>query len=300
MRDRVRRTAELLGPKRDRVVVAAVAGDTVEIVGDADAVYEIGSITKVFTSLALARLTLAGVVALDEPLADLLPAAPPRIRLRDLATHTSGLPRLPTGMLLPALLRPGRPDPYAGCDAEFLLAALRRTRLKAPEFRYSNFGVGLLGLALSRRTGSGYDELLRPAGLDSTGVFLPPIQGHNARGKPVPPWNLADLAGAGGLRSTAADMVTFLRAQLAAEDEAIRFTRSVRHEINPYAWVHLGWMGRRLPGGREQLWHNGGTGGFCSFAGLEPARGVAVLALSNTARMMDGPALELLTAMGED
>ena len=70
--------------------------------------------------------------------------------------------------------------------------------------------------------------------------------------------------------------------------------------MSPSAWIHLGWLGRRLPGGREQLWHNGGTGGFCSFAGLEPARGVAVLALSNTARMMDGPAFELLTALGED
>jgi len=300
MRDRVERTASQLGQKRDRVVVAAIAGDTVEIAGDADAVHEIGSLTKVFTGLALSRLTVDGVVGLDEPLADLLPSAPPRIRLRDLATHTSGLPRLPTGMLLPALLNPGQPDPYARCDADFLEAALSRTRLKAPRFRYSNFGAGLLGLALSRRTGLGYDDLLRPPGLTSTGVSRTPIQGHNARGKPVPPWHLADLAGAGGLRSTAADLVTFLRAQLAAEDEAIRFSRSVRHDINPYAWVHLGWMGRRLPGGREQLWHNGGTGGFCSFAGLEPARGVAVVALTNTARQMDRPALELLTAMGED
>ena len=313
-------TADRLAADRAGVVVAAVAGDAAEIRAagrtTADAVFEIGSVTKVFTALALARLTVAGTTELDEPLAGLLPPGarvPSRdgvaITLRHLATHTAGLPRLPTGMLLRALLHPSTPDPYAGCTTDRLLQALSRTRLGAVpgrRFRYSNFGAGLLGLALAQRAGTDYETLIAreiggPLGLTDTGVTVPPgrlTQGHTRRGRPTPPWHLADLAGAGGLRSTAADLVTFVRAQLAAEpDPAIRLTREVEHRINPFAWVHLGWMGRRLharQGGQLQLWHNGGTGGFSSFVGFDPETSVAVVALSSTQRSVDGPAAELL------
>ena len=316
-------TADRLAAKRAGVVVAAVAGEAVEIraAGRAstDAVFEVGSVTKVFTALTLARLTVAGMTGLDEPLADLLPPGaqvPSRdgikITLRHLATHTSGLPRLPTGMLLQALLHPATPDPYAGCTTDRLLQSLARTRLGATpgrRFRYSNFGAGLRGLALAYRAGTDYETLIAreigaPLGLTDTGVTVPPgrlIQGHTGRGRPTPPWNLADLAGAGGLRSTAADMVTFLRAQLAGEsDPAIRLTREVKHRINPFAWAHLGWMGRRLharQGGHLQLWHNGGTGGFSSFVGFDPEKSVAVVALSSTQRPVDGPASDLLAAL---
>jgi CubicO group peptidase (beta-lactamase class C family) len=316
-------TADRLAAKRAGVVVAVVAGEAVEIraAGRAstDAVFEIGSVTKVFTALTLARLTVAGTTDLDEPLADLLPPGaqvPSRdrikITLRHLATHTSGLPRLPTGMLLQALLHPATPDPYAGCTTDRLLQSLARTRLGATpgrRFRYSNFGAGLLGLALAHRAGTDYETLIAreigaPLGLTDTGVTVPPgrlIQGHTGHGRPTPPWNLADLAGAGGLRSTAADMVTFLRAQLAGEsDPAIRLTREVKHRINPFAWAHLGWMGRHLhaqQGGHLQLRHNGGTGGFSSFVGFDPEKSVGVVALSSTQRPVDGPASDLLTAL---
>jgi CubicO group peptidase (beta-lactamase class C family) len=316
-------TADRLAARRAGVVVAAVAGDAAEIraAGRAsiDTVFEIGSVTKVFTALALARLTVAGATGLDEPLAELLPPGtqvPSRdgiqITLRHLATHTSGLPRLPTGMLLQALLHPSTRDPYAGCTTDRLLQSLARTRLGAEpgrRFRYSNFGAGLLGLALAHRAGTDYETLITreistPLGLTGTSVTVAPgrlAQGHTGRGRPTPPWNLADLAGAGGLRSTAADLVTFLRAQLAGEsDPAIRLTREVQHRINPFTWVHLGWMGRRLharQGGHLQLWHNGGTGGFSSFVGFDPEKSVAVVALSSTQRAVDGPASDLLGAL---
>jgi CubicO group peptidase (beta-lactamase class C family) len=299
--ERVRATADELGHSRDQVVVAAVRDDEVEIAGDAGAVFEIGSVTKVFTGLALARDG-----GLDEPLEPEKERGGVAILLKHLSLHTSGLPRLPTGMLLPALLHPLQPDPYADCDVDFLLKALARTRLKSvpgQKFRYSNFGAGLLGLALARRAGVSYDELIaritRPLGMTSTGVDLQPVQPHRASGKPTPPWQLADLAGAGGLRSSAADLVLFLRAQLAATDPAIRLTREVTHRTGPFSSARLGWMERRLPGDRSQLWHNGATGGSCAFAGLEPGRGVAVVALSNTMRLMDKPALELLTTLGK-
>ncbi|MFG2820505.1 serine hydrolase domain-containing protein [Kitasatospora sp. NPDC048365] len=329
--DLVQRTADRLAEQRAGVVVAAVAGGATEIRGAGrtgghdgavpgpDTVFEIGSVTKVFTALALARLAVAGATALDEPLADLLPPGarvPARdgvaITLRDLATHTSGLPRLPKGMLLGALLRPHAPDPYAGCTADRLLDGLARTRLGAVpgrRFRYSNLGAGLLGLALARRAGGTYGDLVGrlvtgPLGLADTRLDSDPArtaQGHSARLQPVPHWHLADLAGAGGLRSTGADLARFLQEQLdpgrGQSAEAIALTRTVEHPVAPVAAVHLGWMSLRLhprQGGHRRYWHNGGTGGFTSYLGFDPEHGVGVLALANTARSVDSAA-ELLT-----
>ncbi|GGS51366.1 serine hydrolase [Planobispora rosea] len=333
----VQETTDRLAKHQVGVVVAAIAGESVEIRGagrtggkpdgvpGADTVFEIGSVTKVFTALALARLVVAGRADLDEPLAALLPdgtRVPSRdgeeITLRHLATHTSGLPRLPKGMLLRALLRPSTPDPYAGCTAEFLLRTLAATRLSAApgrRFRYSNLGAGLLGLALAQRAGTDYEtliarEICEPLGMTGTGLADRPgrlIQGHNRRHRPVPPWHLADLTGAGGLRSTAADLVTFVRAQLNPDDsgelaEAILLTRRTEHRNTPFSWVHLGWMGQRLhagQGGGLQIWHNGMTGGFSSFVGFDPERQAAVIAIGNTQRSMDKPAFDLLRRLQE-
>ncbi|MFD4243997.1 serine hydrolase domain-containing protein [Streptomyces sp. NPDC058525] len=330
-------TADRLAGKHVGVVVAALAQDAVEIRGAGltgaaqggapgpDTLFEIGSVTKPFTALALARLASAGTVGLDEPLADLLPdgtVVPTRdgspITLRQLATHTSGLPRLPRGMLLQALLRPSKPDPYADCTAEALLSGLARTRLGATpgkRFRYSNLGAGLLGLALARRAGTEYEalitrEICAPLGMADTLVTVDAgraersAQGRSGRGRPVAPWHLADLAGAGGLHSTATDLVAFVRAQLDGGPpelaEAIRLSRSVEHRKSPFAWVHLGWMAHRLhprQGAHLQIWHNGGTGGFSSFVGFDPEKGVAVIALGNAQRPVDRPAFDLLRTL---
>ncbi|MER7764277.1 serine hydrolase domain-containing protein [Streptomyces sp. NPDC097619] len=335
-----RRTADHLARNRTGVVVAAVAGDAVEIRGagrtgaegtgapGADTLFEIGSVTKVFTALTLARLTVEGAVGLDDPLAALLPAGssvPSRggepITLRHLATHTSGLPRLPKGMLLKALLRPTTPDPYADCTAERLLDGLARTRLGAVpgrRFRYSNLGAGLLGLGLARRAGTPYGDLVRQVVCDPLGMADTVVEadgdraarlavGHDRRGRPVAPWRLADLAGAGALRGTAADLVSFVRAQYgpapAGLAEAVALTRAGRHRTGPVSWAHLGWMGHRLhprQGGHTQIWHNGGTGGFSSFVGFGPEERVAVVVLSNTQRPVDTPAFALLKALQRD
>ncbi|MFC5666838.1 serine hydrolase domain-containing protein [Kitasatospora misakiensis] len=349
----VQQTADRLAGQQVGAVVAGLARGTVEIRGAGrtgpgaaggppgpDTLFEIGSVTKVFTSLALARLTLAGTVTLDEPLADVLAGALPAevavpakgsepLALRHLATHTSGLPRLPAGMLLPALLTPNKPDPYAHCTAATLLGGLGRTRLRAApgrSFRYSNLGAGLLGLALAHRAGVGYGELVRrevcePLGLTDT-VLEPDAEqtarlapGHSSGGRPVPAWHLADLAGAGGLRSTAADLAVLVQAQLAvgpegqAEEDgegdaplgpAIALTREVRHRVNPFAWMHLGWLGHRLharQGGHLQIWHNGGTGGYRSFVAFDPEKQVGVVVLANTRRSVDTPGVQLLRTL---
>ncbi|MFG3053175.1 serine hydrolase domain-containing protein [Kitasatospora sp. NPDC048239] len=340
----VQQTADRLAGQQVGVVVAGLAGDAVEIRGagrtgagpaadvpGAHTLFEVGSVTKVFTSLTLARLVTAGSAALDEPLADALPAGstvPSKggtaITLQHLATHSAGLPRLPAGMLLPALLNPRKPDPYVHCTGEALLAGLARTRLhSAPGrgFRYSNLGAGLLGLALAHRSGIGYGELVareiaEPLGLADTVIEVSGeqsarlAQGHSPRRRPVPRWNLADLAGAGALRSTAADLAVLLRAQLASgrgEDgplaPAIALTREVKHRVNPFAWAHLGWLGHRLhphQGGHLQIWHNGGTGGFASFVAFDPEKQVGVIVLANTRRSVDPAGTALLRTLQTD
>ncbi|MEU4694705.1 serine hydrolase domain-containing protein [Actinoplanes sp. NPDC023714] len=308
-------TVSRLAANRHGVVVATITGDDVTVRGTAGlgatTRFEIGSITKVFTALALARLALTGRAALDEPLRDLLPAGtscPPSITLRHLATHTSGLPRLPPGMLRGALLNPFQPDPYAHCTERYLLAALGRARLRsAPgrRFHYSNFGAGLLGLALAHRAGLPYDDLVRREipGLLCTSTAGVATPGHKRNGRPAAPWNLAALAGAGGLRSTAADMASFVQAHWRPTSElapAVDLALSIEHRVNPFLTAHLGWMSRRLhpkQGGHQQFFHNGGTGGFVSFAAFDPQRRVGVVALSDTQRSVDGPAFELLTSL---
>jgi CubicO group peptidase (beta-lactamase class C family) len=243
----VRRTAEGTAARRRGAVVAGAvlgtefacrgAGSTGAADGHSpgpDTVFEIGSVTKTLTSLALARLSVAETVQLVQPLRDLLPdgARIPakngrQIRLIELSTHTSGLPRLPKGML-PRAFFPMR-DPYAAYTPDRLLAGLAGTRLRhepGRTFRYSNLGAGMLGLALAHHTGRDYDTLIReevcaPLGLADTGVALSGEQtarlarGHNRRGTPTGRWTLAGLAGAGGLHSTGADLLALLRAQLA-------------------------------------------------------------------------------------
>ncbi|MET9342376.1 serine hydrolase domain-containing protein [Nonomuraea sp. NPDC003804] len=337
----VRESAERLAAKHVGVVVAALTPGSVEIRGagraggdndgppGAETVFEVGSVTKVFTALTLARLGVAGTVDLDEPVAALLPEGarvPSRdgqeITLRHLAAHTSGLPRLPKGMMLEALLRPWKPDPYAGCTIDLLLRGLARTRLGATpgrRFRYSNLGAGLLGAALAHRAGTDYETLISreissPLDLTGTGITVEGAvgsgrsarlaQGHTRRGRPAAAWHLADMAGAGGLRSTPADLVAFLRAHVddgaGALAEAIRLSRRTEHRISPFSWVHLGWMGQRLharQGAHLQLWHSGMTGGFSSFVGFDPEKGVGVAVLSNTRRSVDRPAFELLRTL---
>ena len=158
----------------------AVAGGA--RIPDAHSIFEIGSITKVFTALALADMAEEGLVSLDDPVESLLPgvAVPTRggrvVTLADLASHTSGLPRLPPGLLRKARNDPA--NPYASFSDEDLESSLGRTRLRrkpGTRFRYSNFGAGVLGHALALRCGCSYEQLIRervcePLGLDDTWV----------------------------------------------------------------------------------------------------------------------------------
>lgn len=291
----------------------AVAADRV--------VFEIGSITKVFTAALLMLLADRGVVGVDEPLQDLLPPGvrlPVRgrpITLLDLATHRSGLPRLPLRWLWRS--RGHGDDPYAALTPDDVWAAAATCRRRAPgAVRYSNLGAGLLGHALEHRTGRRYadlveSELCAPLGLDDTTVGGRPghgdrtATGHDRAGRPVPPWHLPVLAGAGALHSSARDLLTFLRAQERQEDDADDDVhRALRATHVPVVrrgalQVCPGWMATlRRPGSTDRvLWHNGGTGGFRSWAAFVPGRDVGVVVLAADARPPDRLGQDLVTAL---
>ncbi|MGI3775906.1 MAG: serine hydrolase [Janthinobacterium lividum] len=270
-------------------------------VPDIDTVFEVGSITKVFTALLLADMALRGVVAWDEPVARLLPASVrvPRfgeaqITLLDLATHSSGLPRMPSNFH-PA----DAGDPYADYTVAQLYDFLDNatlSRTPGTAYEYSNLGFGLLGHALSLRAGAGFEALVRaricaPLGLDSTAVTLDAgmrarlAAGHDAALSPVEPWSMPTLAGAAALRSTARDLLVFLSAAsgrsatpLSPAFAALLDTR--RPGEGPRTEAALGWMVTRRAGG-EVAWKNGGTGGFSSYAGWSRRSGRCAVVLGN-------------------
>jgi CubicO group peptidase (beta-lactamase class C family) len=268
-----------------------------------DTVFEIGSVTKVFTSLLLAAMAGDGEVALTDPIAKYLPAdvkTPQRdgkqITLQDLATHTSGLPRLPGNLQLkdPA-------NPYATYTPELLyqfLSSYTLTRDIGSKYEYSNLGGGLLGFLLSRRAGMDYEELVKtricaPLKMTSTAIVLSPelkarlAPGHNKALEKVPNWDFTVLAGAGALRSTANDLLTFVAANLGYTTSPLApamaaMLKNPRPTGVPGMEIALGWHIFKREGANDIVWHNGGTGGYRSFIGFDSKARIGVVALSNT------------------
>ena len=286
---------------------------------DATTLFEIGSVTKVFTGVLLADMHLLGEVSLDDPLSRHLPDPRPAWRhreptLRELATHRSGLPNTPRPLRrreLAHALGWREADPWAdvsGEDYRRLVARESPRRAPGTGFRYSSMAVGLLGDALARRAGRSYEELLtervlRPLGMTSTWVTVPAehahrlLGGHSPRGRPRPP--LRDLLPAGGsLRSDAADMTRFLAACLAPPDgpvgAALRLAQQPHVRVRARFHIGLCWLLSTYRRDLQVVWHNGGTWGFTSFAGFAPGRGAAAVVLSDTARGVDRTGLRLL------
>ena len=266
-------------------------------------IFEIGSVTKVFTALLLADMAERGQVRLSDPAARYLPGGTGPVTLADLATHTSGLPRLPPGMVWSALTHPR--DPYANYPAARLVRAAHRS-LRASSrpnaYAYSNYGYGVLGYLLGQAAGSSYQALVAarvcgPLGLADTTFEVPSAardrmtQGH-ARGRAVPGWHLGALAAAGGLHSTTADLATLLRVCLAGPagtplDAAIRATVRPRADI-PSGQIGLAWH-LTVRGDRELIWHNGMTGGYSAMIAFDPVRSLGVAALANSAGVQPSP-----------
>jgi len=270
---------------------------------DRDTLFEIGSISKVFTALLLADMVNKHEVSLDDPAEKYLPKGhhmPARggrqITLRDLSTHRSGLPRMPDDM--------GRADgvdnPFADYGEDKLLAFLDRYKLTrdiGSQWEYSNLGAGLLGYLLGRAAHSDYETLLRkritgPLGMKSTMITLkganlarlaPPFDRYM---RPAKRWDISLFAGAGGIRSSAADMLIFAKAVLDPRSPiaaAVKTALAVRVPGQaPQVDQALGWQIMHLPTDHELVLHDGETGGYQTILALEPSKGRAVVALANS------------------
>jgi serine-type D-Ala-D-Ala carboxypeptidase/endopeptidase len=285
---------------------------------DGDTLFEIGSITKVFTALVLADMAQHGEVRLDDPIAKYVPATakiPQRdgqqITLVDLATHTSGLPRMPTNF------NPKDPaNPYTDYTEDQLytfLSSYELTRDVGVKFVYSNLGFGLLGQGLARRNGTDYETLVEtricePLGMKSTRITLTPemeqrfAAGHSSDLVTVSRWDIPSLAGAGALRSSTNDMLKFLAAAMGYSHSslapAFKAMLSVKRPTGQaFIDTAMGWA-VDTRGGGEIIWKNGGTGGYRTFIGYSPRTGVGVVALSNasTSAGTDDIGMHLLDA----
>jgi CubicO group peptidase (beta-lactamase class C family) len=267
---------------------------------DGNTVFEIGSISKVFNSLLLEEGVNRGELALEDPASRFAPKGVviPRsggrqITLVDLSTHTSGLPPDDDDFW-------GKdPDkPNANYTVDHLFRFVSQAKLSnnpGAAYNYSNIGGALLGQLLALKASQPYGQLVRdritiPLGMNATS--LTPVSGariavgHNAALKPVAPFDAQAYNPAGGLRSTANDMLTFLGAELGyvktplAPAMRAQWSTVRRPSINPRIEAALDWAVTLRPDG-EIIWKNGGTPGFRTFAGFNPKTGVGVVVLSN-------------------
>jgi CubicO group peptidase (beta-lactamase class C family) len=273
-------------------------------VPDGDTVFEIGSVSKVFTSLLLADMVVKGEVKLSDPLSMYLPASvhlPTRkgkpITLLDLATHYSGLPRMPTNFLN---------WDYSQQEMFDFLSTYQLPRDPGQKFEYSNFAVGLLGEILALHAGTDYETLLRtritaPLQMSRTAVHPTPqmkaafIPGHGRGTGKAAAWEVPALSGAGGIRSTANDLLIFLAANLGIINSplqpAMKKMLSVHRTSGPGAEIALGWF---IATGRNGVvFHNGETNGYHAFLGYDPRRKVGVVVLSNVSESIDDIAMRV-------
>jgi CubicO group peptidase (beta-lactamase class C family) len=272
---------------------------------DGRTLFEIGSVTKTFTALLLADSAERGKLKLDDPVRLYLPdevKMPKRgdkeITLEHLATHTSALPRIPLSMRFTAIFDT---NPYKNFDADDLYKTLTRVSLArdpGEKYEYSNLAFGLLGHALSRQEGCSYEDLVvkricEPLGLRDTRATLDEDQRrrfalpYTASGTKASRWEFDAIAGAGALRSTADDMLTYVEANMGLKKTellpAMRRCHKTRHPTpSKTQSIGLGWHVEKWSGDSQLIFHGGGTGGYNCLVGFveedgEPTIGLVVL-----------------------
>lgn len=291
------------------------------------AIFEIGSVTKAMLGTILAEMMLRGEVGLDDPVRRHLPSdwkVPTRdgreISLLHLTTHTSSLPRLPPNLLVDSLLSLNLDDPYAAYDMEDLKAGLAAVKLEQPmgrEVRYSNFGAGLLGVALARAGKYPspvelFDErLFRPlkmvdSTLDSRDESVDMrrmMSPTDAEGEAVSRWHFSALMTAGSARSTANDLLRFGEATCEAVktplSPAFRMARDRWRDIEEERSMGLGWIVEWDQDGEDRpittVWHNGGTGGYRSFVWLVPVKNMTLVVISNSEKELEESVARVIT-----
>ena len=296
---------------------------------DGNTMFEIGSVTKVFTGTILATMIQDGLIRESDPIGKFVPQngvssnpALQEIKVSHLATHTAGLPGLPNNvskarMTFFGLTRWG--DPYHGYPADRLYEAIRTAAPKTTPGKtmsYSNFGMGLLGQILADLEHTDYERLLLKRVCDKLNMQRTRIHlssqlskdlasGHLQNGEPASNWDLGALAGAGGIKSCINDLLIFVEEHLSPTNEAlagpIQMTMTPRHQASTNTAVGLAWF--RMQRDNQTIWfHNGGTGGYSAFVGIDKDAGIGLVVLANAcfANELTGASFEFLSLLAKN
>ena len=278
-------------------------GDGWEFAENEDSVFEIGSITKIFTSTLLATLASEGKLGLDDPISGLLPYELNRsepdgkaITYKMLSNHTSGLPRLPANIL--PLARKNPDNPYRNYSQallrEYLEKDLQLQFVPGTSYLYSNLGAGLLGYLLEIRSGINYEQLLLEKVFSQYRMYSSTtrrdnissklVRGRGPDGEPVPNWDQNAMKGAGAILSSASDLLAFATANF-KDDPVLALQRTKTAGISEHMEMALGWHMILGEAGDTWYFHNGGTGGYSAVMLMDVEHQKAVVILSNVSAM---------------
>lgn len=277
-------------------------------------IYEIGSISKLFTSILLADLVEKNIITLDDSIAKYLPdsvKANPfiqKITFRQLANHTSGLARIPSN--LEKTSKYDARNPYANYTRKELYQYLKSIKLTTDpgeSYEYSNLGFGLLGDIINTITHKSFDQNIKetislPLGLTNTAEKIDPktqkiVGVYDVNGTQTLPWDFQALSGAGSLKSTTNDLLRFAQYQFKMPENnlenALALTRQFTYYLPPDTDIGLGWN-MNMSNDVITYWHNGGTGGSSSYIAIVPDLKSAIVVLSNSANSVDAISLKIL------
>lgn len=269
--------------------------DTLNYTDNSMKIFEIGSISKVFTSTLLANLVQKQKVRLNDQMSscvDLPLNSRDTFTLQELANHTSGLPRLPANLNLAAV---DFRNPYKNYSKnnllEYLSTDTTARNLPGEKYEYSNLGAGLLAYLLLTKVDSDYEILLKKYIFDKYGMnhtttcranlnkeLIPAL---NVEGNETPNWDFNVLVGAGGILSNVNDLSKFAQAQFDSSNTELALTRVSTFKVNEQMDIGLGWHILHPEPGRNWYWHNGGTGGYSSSMAIDVKNKTAVVVLSN-------------------
>jgi CubicO group peptidase (beta-lactamase class C family) len=268
--------------------------DTINTIDNSTSIFQIGSVTKVFTSTLLAQLILEKQLKLTDSLQNFFefPLNEKGITLERLSNHTSGLPRLPSNINLTAVDLRNPYQSYTEADLFYYLESeMEISQGSQPMYQYSNIGASVLAKALENATDKSFsllltEQIFQPLGMLQSSLeeqvpYSQLVQGLDANGKPTPPWDMNQFEGAGEILSTTQDLSAFLKAHFPDLENAYSLTTLPTFMVNDNLRIGLGWHILKAEDGNDLYWHNGATTGYSSSVFMIPETKKAVVILTN-------------------
>ena len=269
--------------------------DTLIQVENSKKVFEIGSISKVFTATLLTNFVQENRLELNDDIQKYLGfniKTDLKITFKELVNHTSGLPKIPSNL---NLLVVDKKNPYKNYDSEklkqYLTQEVKLKQKPGVKYGYSNLGAGLLGFILEEVSKSNYEKLVQEkifskykmtsSTTDRKVVKDKLVKGLNKFGEETQNWDMNVLIGAGGILSSVNDLAKFGKAQFKEENKELKLTQQPTFKINDNLTIGLGWHILTNRKGEDFIWHSGGTGGYSCYMVLDVEGENGVIILSN-------------------